>query len=80
MQLVDRDAAVGIIHQLAKDYMEAHGEPPRTINVVGGTAMSLRQIRDKSEDVNIFYPDDAFRTIAEDLESGRPLERGPLRL
>jgi hypothetical protein len=68
MQLVDRDTAIGIIRQLAKDYIEAHGEPPRTIIAVGGTAMSLRRIRDKSEDVDIFYPDDAFRTIAEDLE------------
>jgi len=68
MQIVNRDQAVDIIRELAKDYMEAHGEPPRTIIVVGGTAMSLRRLRDESEDVDIFYPDDAFRTIAEDLE------------
>jgi hypothetical protein len=68
MQLVNRDAAVAIIRELAKDYMEAHGEPSWTIIVVGGTAMSLRRLRDESEDVDIVYPDDAFRTIAEDLE------------
>jgi len=68
MQLVDRNTAVGIIRELAQAYVEAHGEPPRTIIAVGGTAMSLRRLRDESEDVDIFYPDDAFRTIAEDLE------------
>ena len=42
MQLVDRDTAVGIIRELAKDYMKAHGEPPRTIVVVGDSALSLQ--------------------------------------
>ncbi len=50
------------------DVVPASPLPPRTIIVVGGTAMSLRRLRDESEDVDIFYPDDAFRTITEDLE------------
>jgi len=42
MQLVNRDAAAAIICELAKDYMKAHGEPPRTIIVVGDSAVSLQ--------------------------------------
>lgn len=30
--------------------------------------MALRRLRDESEDIDIFYPDDALRIIAEDIE------------
>jgi hypothetical protein len=42
MQLVDRNTAVGIIRELAQAYVEAHGEPPRTIIAVGDSALSLQ--------------------------------------
>ena len=69
MQAVDREAAIGIIGQMATDYVRSHGRSPKTIVVVGGTAMALRGLRDESEDIDIFYPDDEFHGIAEDIES-----------
>jgi len=68
MQTVDREAAIAIIREIATNYVHSHARSPNTIIVVGGTAMALRRLRDESEDIDIFYPDDALRIIAEDIE------------
>lgn len=68
MQTVNRQQAVSLIADMASRYIQVHGSAPRTIIVVGGTAMAMRGLRDESNDVDIFYPDDAFAPIAEDIE------------
>ncbi len=69
MPKVTRETALLIISDMVFRYIQSHGKPPNTIIAVGGTAMSLRGLRDESEDLDIFYPDAAFLSIARDLEA-----------
>ena len=56
MQTVNRQQAVSLIADMASRYIQVHGSAPRTIIVVGGTAMAMRGLRAESNDVDIFVP------------------------
>ncbi|MHB1903762.1 MAG: DUF6036 family nucleotidyltransferase [Ferrimicrobium sp.] len=67
-QLIDRNSALRIIGELVESYVRRHHRAPRTIIVIGGTAMAMRRLRERSLDIDIFHPDDAFAEVARELE------------
>ena len=68
-EAIDRGQAVGIIRELAHRYITTHHRAPRTIIVVGGTAMTMHGLREQSSDVDIFQAEDAFAEVARELEA-----------
>ena len=68
-ETIDRSQAVEVIRELAQRYVAKHERPPRTIIVVGGTALAMRGLRDQSSDIDIFQDEDAFAEVARELET-----------
>lgn len=73
--LVNREDVVKVMTEMVAEYRCAHdgrqpcGRQPRLLIAVGGTAMALHGMRAVSEDVDLFSREDAFLTIAKDMES-----------
>ncbi len=65
---MDRARTVETLARMAADYRARHGRPPSLLIVVGGSAMVLRGLRERSEDVDLYHPDEDFAPIASDLE------------
>lgn len=67
--LVNREKALELIKQVAERYIEMNGRPPRILIAVGGTAMALHDLRDESEDVDLFSASRDLEAVCLEFES-----------
>jgi hypothetical protein len=70
------DRLVECIRDMSARYIAKTGNAPRTLILVGGSALAMHGIRETSDDVDLYSPDPVIVKIARDVEaaSGFPVD------
>lgn len=62
-----RSETIGLLRSLVERYIQEHGEPPRVLMAVGGSAMILHGLRKESDDADFYSSVREVEEIAMDL-------------
>jgi len=67
-EMIDKEMAKKLMLNVVKQYHSATGKIPQVLFVVGGTAMAFHNMREQSEDVDLFFKDLDFEYAVKQVE------------
>src|SRR3546814_18211728 len=73
---IDLEEALEVVRDLLERHQRKHGYVPENVVVVGGTALAVHGVRERSLDVDVYIPDADDDIVAQSEENG-VLKYGP---
>src|SRR3546814_695830 len=73
---IDLEEALEVVRDLLERHQRKHGYVPENVVVVGGTALAVHGVRERSLDVDVYIPDADDDIVAQSEEDG-VLKYGP---
>lgn len=68
-EMIDKEMAKKLMLNVVKQYHSVTGKIPQVLFVVGGTAMAFHNMREQSEDVDLFFKDLDFEYAVKQVEA-----------
>src|SRR3546814_4517533 len=73
---IDLEEALEVVRDLLERHQRKHGYVPENVVVVGGTALAVHGVRERSLDVDVYIPDADDDIVAQSEDDG-VLQYGP---